>query len=499
MTQKRRRKLSTPPAVERTLEIIHIGYAVAPGIAILLATIFRKDIHLYIELGFIVIVIVVNFYILLKPKTEESKDEKGLSLFYTFLFNAIKPVKISTEQKYEVKIAIVEDENKAYFKERLDKQFHKETDASKRHSVIDAPDDKLVFESIKFDPHETEDIESEVSKFLTDHKLALDRATAVVVVRTDEPERKDESEKNSDELEKYWVYQAVDSWAYQHSEVPILFAKDKSKEYTHHEIADNYLRIPDDPKSLPWRLLQRARQRGKAWRIQAGYNRAMVWNIFYLSLMCIYIGVIWIVAQRNEFNTAYRGLSHAKETRRLFERDVLKRYDDKLHVSYWFKHKDLLSHKGQPTVFVTTEELDTTNAFDTSNESLIGCGFSTPNIIVECKEGCNDKTPKKADVFDIGANPKLDTTCHMSPRPEEPIYSIACITYKPSGLGDEYTVGICIFTGDKDRSILDGDEEHRKSVRNFLWARVDKFYKDFRESIHNGTVTPLAERTSLFH
>ena len=472
MKQKHLRKIYTPHAVEKTLEIIHISYAITPGIAAVITTILRKDLHLLVEAGFIFITIAINFYIFLKPKTEETKSGRGLTLFWTFLTNQIKPVKKPTEQKYKVQVVIVEDKGNLYFKQQLDEQFHK----AKKNLVKNEIDENLTFENIQVDPHEAEKIDDEVSKFLADNKLALEKPAAVVVVRSDN------LENNS------WVYKAIDFWAYENSEIPILFAKNESKEYKHHEIADNYLRIPDDPKSLPWRLLQRAAERGNAWRVQAKYNRAMVWNIFYIALMCIYIAGVLAIDQRKEFSTAYKGQSEVMETKRLFERDILKRSDDQLNVSYWFSHKEWFSRKGHPEVFVTTENLDTIKSFKTSNSSIIGCGFSTPNIIVECKEGCNEGL-KKADVFDLWGKPRLDIDCYMTPRTEEPIYSISCATYKPSGvIDDEYIVGICIFTGTAERSVLEGD------YHKFLREKVMGFRENFREKLQDKSVTPLSER-----
>ena len=125
MSNKRPKSHITDEALESIIENFHLGFAVAPAIAAILATIigFGKVTHLYIELSFVFAVIVINFAILyLKSKTDESND---LSLFYTFRTNRLLPVQSGKKESYKVEIAVIEDKDNADFREKLQESFKK--------------------------------------------------------------------------------------------------------------------------------------------------------------------------------------------------------------------------------------------------------------------------------------------------------------------------------------------------------------------------------------
>lgn len=170
-------------------------------------------------------------------------------------------------------------------------------------------------------------------------------------------------------------------------------------------------------------------------------------------------------------------MSEAMETKELYENVVIKKHDDKLNVSYWFRHD------GKPYVFVTTEKEHTKNYFENDKGSLIGCGFVDPSKIVQWDNV--DKTRVRA--FDYGGNEIPDHGCIIDPRVET-ITSIVCSSYQHSGTSNqEDTVGICIFTG-SGKPILVNNH------RQFLRDRTIKFYHEFRTLIENNKVTPLADR-----
>lgn len=499
MTQKPRRQPITETAVENIKETSHWVFAIAPIIASILATLFGKDTHV-LEFTFIVLAILVNFFILwLKSRTEENKE---LSLYYTFWTNNLPPNRTGDEQRYKVEIAVIEAKESAYFRDNLKRKFKTEPKL-KNPNLVEVRDSHLYFRLLDVRPPTKDKMEEVETAFKADLDDDLENATAVVVVRTSELDGKP------------WVYKAVDSWAYEHSDVPILVAKNPSKEYPENEIADRYLQIPDDPNSLPWRLLQRARDRALAWRSQASFNRAMVTNIFFLSLMCIWIGSFWIKSLNiniqnktseydtaiqnekrksdtmiqnkvDEYATAIEGMYEVVETKEFFKRNYIKNEDfingedAKLDISYWFRHN------GNPYIFVTTEKGDTQKWYENDKSSIIGCGFFDPSKVVECKGDC--KNPANTRVYDFDGNEKIDHGCTMRPRDDEPISSIVCVAYQPSGnLSREATVGICAFTGGRKPILIDG-------YREYLRQRADVFYQRFGKRIADKKVTPLAER-----
>lgn len=493
-------KKITRIAVENIKETSHWTFAIAPVVAFALAQVFETDTH-YLELIFIFLAIIVNFIILfLRSKAEENKE---LTLFYTFWYDKLKPVKLGREQKYNVKIAVVEDEEKAYFSESLEQRFHKEGISL----VVNADDPKLRFSLIEINSQTGENTESLIANFDEEYDFALKNATAIVVVRTGGLE------------DNPWVYKAIDNWAYKHSEVPILFAKEPNKPYKN-EIADNYLWIPDDSKSLPWRLLQRALQRGKAWRIQSSYNRAMVWNIFYLSLMCIVIGLFWVKAQkndiqakqfaigklqdeinktfevpRNEYYTSHLEASKipddnirrekmkpiwksiALQTKSQFEKSIVNSEDKYLHVSYWFKENDVVRQ------FITTEERrPQTNTpahkdFIYDKTSVIGCGFLHQNVITEWDKNYQSHINNLWDwnyknrpkIWDINEKQIIDSDCVMFPESYRAMTSIVCDSFSKDDI--ELTVGICVFT--ESGINIFGD-----NYRKFLRERTKEFFNE---------------------
>src|SRR5215213_3512831 len=165
--------------------------------------------------------------------------------------------------------------------------------------------------------------------------------------------------------------------------------------------------------------------------------------------MCIYIGAIWIKAQKEEFNYAFKGMYTAMETKEIYEKEITGKIDGDIHVSYWIRID------GKPYVFVTTEAVPTKNYFDNSKKSIIGCGFSAPSKVVQWSTG------KQTQVFDFDNNEISDHGCEMDPR-VEPITSIVCSSYVPSEASSfESTVGICVFAGGVNSILVEG-KDYRK-------------------------------------
>jgi hypothetical protein len=476
MPDEKAQKSSVLNLVEKTIEFFHLGYAAAPAASIILtglfAAVLNKNWHLEIELALIASVLVINFLLLLRPKTAETKDKKGARLFFTFWTNRIKPAKLGIEQDYSVKIAVVEVARKEPFHEKLTNEFGDS-------------DTKLQFFSIKIGHSKVKDELELIEDFKRENQKTINDATAIVVARTKGLEK-----------DKPWVYKTIDRWAYENSEVPILFAK-SSGPFTN-EIAKNFIQIPEDTKSLPWRLLQRAGERGRAWFDQAVYNRTMAWNLLYLLIMFLIIGSISIERLHHESQKqagqkqdelrqqviAESGLYDALETKRKFERDIFGKKNDDIHVSYWFRHN------GMPKIFVTTEKEDTKNEFHPDPQSLIGCGFTNPNFankVIACNGKCGDSM--KAIAADFWGENSSEVDCTFAQRPDKPISYIACATLIPGGKDSSETVfGICVFTGGTEPIL-------GKGYHSFLHTKLSEYSNKFGADYKS--LTPKSERLVL--
>lgn len=386
MAQKTQRKSITESLVENIKETSHWIFVYAPIIASALATWFRSDTHI-LEFTVIALAISINFLILwLRSKIAE-QENKELSLFYTFRTNNLLPNQSGEELVLSTDVAVVEYKGRQYFIEKLKKKFESEPSDVNADRVEDK-DERLRFisvgcESFNKEGLDEDDQKRKIAELENDLQSRLSKSEAVVVIRTEELEKES------------WVYEAVDNWAYKNSEVPILFVRPKDRViYKKHKIADRFYWIPDDPKSLPWRLLKRATDRASAWRSQASYNRALVTNIISLSLMIIWIGAFAIQHKISQYETAIDGMYEALETKSLYQKEVIMKEDDKLHVSYWFVHN------GKPYIFVSTEKNKTTNNYESNSKSIIGCGFGSPNTFTEWQE--SDKQGLKATFTTFG-------------------------------------------------------------------------------------------------
>lgn len=522
MLRKRQRKPNTSTSFSNTMEAFHLVFSVASIVALIITTLIGKDIHLVIELILIFIVTAVNFYILLRKRETEEGEE--LSLFYTFWTNKLRPSRSGGEQTYKVTIAFIEDEEEAYFRDDVQKRFKTEVNLEElkgllsKESKLKSPIlkeqnlENLIFEEVKdrnlyFHPINIaslnkDDVEQLKKDFKKRLNSDLEKPTAVIVVRTGKLE------------DKPWVYETVVSWAYEHSEIPILFAKDPEQNFPENKIAKKFLSIPNDSKSLPWRLLQRAKNRAKVWRIQAAYNRAMLWNIFYVSLICIYMGAIGIKAkdkqhstqikakdeqlssqtkakdeqlstQKSNYLNTMNGIEEALQTEKAYRVNSSKKDDAKLSVSYWYGFMD------KPYIFVTTESPHNTTNFEKNYETIIGCGFVEPNHIIEGSVKTNKAGKKEVKVVaynyygHIVPMPK----CQLRELKTSAIKSIVCATYNDldDPLITKRTVGICVFTEDESNEIFS------EEGRIFLIETTKKLHTDHINSLENNNVISLAE------
>jgi hypothetical protein len=494
MTRKFRTTLISDNAIENTTESFHLVFAIAPAIAAILTHLYGTDLHLKVELALVALVIIVNFCILgLRSKTDKTHE---LSLLHTFITNKLPPNRSGTKQIYDTLIAIIEDKDFTYFRGAVETKFKKTFDLEKVKELLlnqrrnrnlaklqlddlytELKDWNLYFKPIEIVTtagSEERSQQLEAKREFDDH---LKGVTAVVLVQTDGLKGKP------------WIYNALSSWGYEHSDVPILLARSDKALFSDHTDADRFLWIPDDPKGLPWSLLHRGLSRAKAWRTQASFNRLIVWNLFYISLMFIYIGVIWLGVKNKEIEArdssnkvVLKGMDEAISTERAF-RALAKVDDSSLGVSYWYR----LS--GKPTVFVTTEVPHEYSQFENDNETIIGCAFVKPNVVIEGNVGVgNDNNRTVVTAYDNYDMPLPISNCRMKKLETSAIKSIICSSYDDGLHQSGATVGICVFTKEAGNYLF--GEYNRKYIR----SRTAQFHNDFIDLIQNSTDVSLMER-----
>lgn len=495
MTRKSTASLISDHTIENTTESFHLVFAIAPALAAILTYLYGTDLHLRVELALVASVIIVNFFILwLRSKTDKTQE---LSLLHTFITNKLPPNRSGTKQIYDTLVAVIEDKDFTYFREEIESKFKKRFDVKKLKELLlnqrmnrklgklkldelyeDLKDWKLYFKPIEIGSPAASEAQLRQLEAKREFDAYLKGVTAVVLVQSDELNKKP------------WVYDALSSWGYEHSDVPILLARSDKALFPDQTDANRFLWIPDDPKGLPWSLLHRGLSRAKAWRTQASFNRLIVWNLFYISLMFIYIGVIWIGAKNKETETrdvanriVLKGMDEAMSTERGFRALAKVKDDSSLGVSYWYR----LS--GKPTIFVTTEVPHEYSQFENDNETIIGCAFVKPNIVIEGNIGVANDGRTIVTAYDNYDTPLPSSNCRMKKLETSAIKSIICSSYddglRQNGGG---TVGICAFTKEAGNYLF--GEYNRK----YLLSRTTQFHKDFIDLIENSKEVSLMER-----
>lgn len=515
-------------AIKKFAETYHLAYVIAPLFALIISFFLETD-KLFLEFVFILLSLCFNFGILwLSAKYTERKFEEEendqISLFYTFFYDALKPPKKNSSGKdqgkekkqeeivFDIDIAVIEAQNEksdieiAYYLNDLIKKF--EEDPEKKHKRVTNKVAGLTFKKLHCNPYSKD---KNIIKSPKQLKTRLSDVEAVVVVRT----------KELDDIE--WVYKTVDSWAYDHSEVPILFAMDSNIALEENKIAGRFKQISNDPKSLPWYLLKRANDRGKNWRTQATFNRALAWNIAFSILLLIYFGLYSINSYSKEIqkleteqefqkskedtDILARGFNHISETKEEFQDKIIKYSVNQIlkenidqskinkmitnaginvYISYWFNYEN------EPNIFVTTEADGTNDKFPLDTKSIIGCGFVNKNRIVDWSRHNENKT--KANVWKFDKSWDEKTNCEMTELENSPIDNIVCASYRDHNYPNE-PIGICIFTklnqgySSEQTKILFEEE-----TRMFLYEKCKKLFADFREEVINKKIVPKFKR-----
>jgi hypothetical protein len=478
--------------IENTKESFHLVFAIAPAIAAIVTHFYGGDLHLRVELSLIAVVIVVNFVILaLRSKMDTTKE---LSLLYTFFFNKLLPNRSGTKQTYDTLVAIIEDKDFSYFRKAVETKFKKTLDMNKIRGLllnqkkssksvqlddlnVELSDWNLYFKPIEItmlvgDDDQTSR-ELDAKREFDEH---LQGATAIILVQSDGLNKKP------------WVSNALVRWGYEHSDVPILLARSDKALFPDNADAFRFLWIPDDPKGLPWSLFHRALNRAKAWRSQASFNRLIVWNLLYISLMFVYIGVIWIgvtdkdlQARETANRIVFKGMDEAISTERAFKALAKVKDDSSLAVSYWYRLT------GRPTIFVTTEVPHEYSQFENDSETIIGCAFVKPNVVIEGNLGGHDNGTI-VNAYDNYDAPLSMPNCKMKKLDTSAIKSIVCSSYDDGLRSNAGTVGICAFT-DEAGNYLFGED-----IRRYLRSRTVQFHKEFIDLIENRKDVSLMER-----
>ncbi|HEX8265450.1 MAG TPA: hypothetical protein VF596_08600 [Pyrinomonadaceae bacterium] len=498
---------------EAIKEYFHWTLMIAPIFSAFLAKYFGH-IEKPIEIALVIISLLLNFFLLWLWSYYEYQKTKELRLFKTFFLGKLPPPKKGGELLINTEIAVIEDKSNVYFYEKLEEKFKTELikNTLKR---VPIKDDNLKFRGIvcesydqsKLDAHKKIEKENQLKNKLEND---ISKSKVVVVVRT----------KALDE--KPWVYEAVESWANKNSDSPCLFIKNKSESYDANKIADNYRWIYDDPKILPWKLLQRAKHRSHAWRIQASFNKAMVTNLFALLIMIFLIAIFVINELENDIKTRHEKISpifqqqqdniygeledlykteeyltkniaqnnslldenhkKIKERWKIITKQTKDEYKalytnldsrQEVDISYWFRDDN------NARAFTTTEKQPEIDHYAMEGESQIVCVFNNPNHYAIWQSSKNYISPlffsdqeNETLVFDFEDKKQAIKNCTTLPRKSKPIGAITCISYNRYKENNEkYTVGICAFSRNIDKSIF------IEGFNKFLENRVREFDK----------------------
>jgi hypothetical protein len=135
---------------------------------------------------------------------------------------------------------------------------------------------------------------------------------------------------------------------------------------------------------------------------------------------------------------------------------------------------------------------------ESRHASIIGCGFSSPNHVIEWTHKSKNFT---ATAYDFNHNVvPLPEPCQYRPLSETPIKSIVCATFndryddKNDPVITNRTVGICAFTESVDNNIFSKSKEIR---HKFLIDTIKNFHSRHVDSLETNNVISLDEAERL--
>lgn len=420
---------------------------------------YNKELFLHLILGLIALLItflfggdkqityyvVISSYILLASLITWIKSkfasEEGQNLFISFLTDDFFPNKNHKFLDFKTEIVFVEydSENSIYgkYKKELEK-----------------------IEGLK------------VTRVFADSSKEIDFPTqfsgaeSVIIVR-------------SKELEKHpQIYDKIESWASKNSQVPCLvidkIKPEDGKLLKLNPIPERYFFIPDDEKSLAWRLLQRANERSLLWRKQAGYNRFVAYVfviILFIVLLIVGFEILSLKREKDNFadtKQVYKNI--AQETKEYYEKTILREADPSLSFSYWMRYGNDLYRLG------TSEENSSYKSLPNNKKSAVSCSFHHPNIFAtNVTSGLSIRTSP----IDSPQNWQ-DSDCEFMDEKSRYVNRIICASYNKE---TKATVSICIDTK-KDTNL-----ESNESLE-FLRNRTKTFFEAISPKLLNEDIVP---------
>lgn len=412
--------------------------------------------------GLVVVPVTLVLSILISLHKSKYESSLGQSLFRSLLKDELLPNETGGPLVFDAKVVVIADiSEKGSFLRSLEKEFERVDESTERN---------LTFVQVTCD-------ELDPKKQKASLHCKLEAASAVVVVRTKELEFKN------------WLYEYIDTWAYQRSEIPIVFTE-LDPRYRKSQIPERYFSIPPQARSLPWRLLQRAHERGSEWRGVARYNRVAVGACVMIAFTSAFIVIAMLPRQKRERlelvkkHFDYTAVHLKTDYIRLLERgDTDKNVpipsDSELQVSYWFNFEN------EARQFASTEDRPKYMPFGFNKSSAIGTAFVLGNSVTEgdVKNIQSDnRIPIRIWKDDVHVD---DPEAFLHQESYRTIKSIVCASHTGTPETDRtYTVGVCVFT-ETDKPIF------RNEYRSLLRDAVRKLFQQARPHIERKEITPL--------
>ncbi len=408
-------------------------------------------------------------------------SEKDPHELYDLIRNELRPNKTKQLLGLRTEILLIEHKNDQTVFEKFKRHFRNQEDIKFSHFVADFSDTQLQ-ESVLIN--------------------CLARVDSVVFVRT----------KN---LEKTpWVYEIVQRWAMENSNIPCLvvdkiYPEELSQLITH-PIPQNFYFIPDDPKVLPWALLKRANQRTAAWRKLAKINRSITRNIAILVLVvtaALIVNYFIDRAKLFEYKASLQlsradteesiGNSHrnnftalqeiykevAGQTKRQFEALFP---NSNVTVAHWIRFGDKMFQISSSN---TEKRIDQYYKTFLSTEWAIGCALLNENHhVIGWPPKAGSRSEKNiagtVKVISISDRTRLvNHGCIFKPQKTREISSILCTSFNQTD-DKEITVGVCIDTPTQ-LNFLD------ERALQFANERAHEFYTAISPSLQKKSILPF--------
>ena len=467
---------SFSPPRKRSTTYPNWTFILIPFLCIMTVLVWRIEDNV---IGLIVVPAMLLLSIVIALHKSKRESTKGQSLIRSLLKDELLPNEDDRPLVFHARVLIVADiAEKGSFFRSLEREFERVDESIERN---------LIFVPVTCDDSDPKAQEERLG-------LKLEGASAVVVVRTKELEARS------------WPYEYIDSWAYQRSEIPIVFTKLNPRDCKS-QIPKRYFSIPLHAKSLPWRLLQRTNERGFEWRAVARFNRVAVGTCLLIVLTSALMLLAMLPRQRRERQDLLANnigdLTQAKATivKKQFDStalDLKRNYirmlkytvdkdkgvpvptENELQVSYWFNFEN------QARQFASTENRLRYRPFDVNKASAIGNAFLLRNHVTQANIE-NRQTGKSIPIriWRDSDDELFDPEAFMHEEEYRTIRSIVCGSH--TGVPEtevKYTVGICVFT-ETDKPIF------RNEYRRFLREEVRTLYERARPHIEKGELTPL--------